>query len=419
MPRFIKLTLPVLVLVVLAAGGRAYLARESAQPGSAQRESGAGPAPAAAATAPMPVISAPVRVGVARAMVDAVGSLLADEAVVLSPEIDGRIQSLAFTEGQAVTRGQILVTLDTAEYEADVAQKEATVDLCQLKFSRARDHMGRKVMSKQDYDEAEASLKVAKAALALARARLAKTTLRAPFAGILGIRRVSPGDYVASGKALVNLEAIDPIKVGPPSALTPRRREEVSRITLSFTLERDPDAAAADVRDRVSRTRGALPREADEPVISKVEAEAQAWLAFASDRYSALEITDYVERYYVKDRLQSRRGGEHQHRFVPSGPLPRTYYDRSAPFRLSFNRCFHNPSTFVSSSLFSCFSGYKLSSIRASSSVLASLTASSHRTINHHCINSRMAISPSPTGSFRWASRSASRACGFGPLWNA
>jgi len=106
-----------------------------------------------------------------------------------------------------VARGDALIALDPAEYEADVAQKEATV---QLKFSRARDLMGRKVVSKQDYDEAEASLKVTKAALALARARLAKTTLRAPFAGILGLRRVSPGDYVSAGKELVNLEAIDP-----------------------------------------------------------------------------------------------------------------------------------------------------------------------------------------------------------------
>lgn len=128
MPRFIKLTLSALVLVALAAGGRAYLARESAQPGSAQGESGAGPAPAAAAIAapPMPVITVPVRVGIARVMVDAVGSLLADEAVVLRPEIDGRIQSLAFTEGQPVARGDALVALDPAEYEADVAPKEAT-----------------------------------------------------------------------------------------------------------------------------------------------------------------------------------------------------------------------------------------------------------------------------------------------------
>lgn len=64
---------------------------------------------------------------------DVVGSLLADEAVVLRPEINGRIQSLSFTEGQAVARGDALIGLDPAEYEADVAQKEATVELWQLK----------------------------------------------------------------------------------------------------------------------------------------------------------------------------------------------------------------------------------------------------------------------------------------------
>ncbi|MGH8578191.1 MAG: efflux RND transporter periplasmic adaptor subunit, partial [Gammaproteobacteria bacterium] len=99
MPRFIKLTLSALVLVALATGGRVYLARQSAQPGSTHRDSGAGPAPAAAAMAPqgIHVTTVPVRIGIARVMVDAVGSLLADEAVVLRPEIDGRIQSLAFT----------------------------------------------------------------------------------------------------------------------------------------------------------------------------------------------------------------------------------------------------------------------------------------------------------------------------------
>ena len=101
--------------------------------------------------------------------------------------------------------------------------------------------------------------------------------------------------------ALSGIEGVETIK-----SLS---REEVSQITLSFKLERDPDAAAADVRDRVARTRGVLPQEADESVISKVEADAQAimWLALASDRHSALEITDYADRY-VKDRLQSLPG---------------------------------------------------------------------------------------------------------------
>ncbi len=86
-------------------------------------------------------------------------------------------------------------------------------------------------------------------------------------------------------------------------------REEVSQITVDFNLERDADAAAADVRDRVSRARGQLPEEIEEPVIAKVDADAQAiiWLAFRSDRHGPLEITDYADRF-VQDRLQALSG---------------------------------------------------------------------------------------------------------------
>ncbi|MBM4200875.1 MAG: efflux RND transporter permease subunit, partial [Gammaproteobacteria bacterium] len=86
-------------------------------------------------------------------------------------------------------------------------------------------------------------------------------------------------------------------------------REEVSRISVEFTLSRDPDSAAADVRDRVSRVRGRLPEEIDEPIISKIDADAQPvlWLAFSSERHSALEITDIADRF-VQDRLQTLPG---------------------------------------------------------------------------------------------------------------
>ena len=75
-------------------------------------------------------------------------------------------------------------------------------------------------------------------------------------------------------------------------------REEVSQITVEFLLERDVDSAANDVRDRAARVRGQLPSEAEEPVVAKIEADAQAimWLAFSSERHSALEITDYADR---------------------------------------------------------------------------------------------------------------------------
>jgi len=86
-------------------------------------------------------------------------------------------------------------------------------------------------------------------------------------------------------------------------------REEVSQITVEFVLERATDAAANDVRDRVSRVRGLLPDEVDEPIIAKVEADAQAilWLRLFSDRHPALEISDYADRYVV-DRLKTLSG---------------------------------------------------------------------------------------------------------------
>ncbi len=86
-------------------------------------------------------------------------------------------------------------------------------------------------------------------------------------------------------------------------------REEVSQITVEFIRTRDPDAAASDVRDRVSRARGRLPDDVDEPVVAKIEADAQAiiWIAFSSDHHNQLEITDYASRI-VKDRLQTLSG---------------------------------------------------------------------------------------------------------------
>lgn len=86
-------------------------------------------------------------------------------------------------------------------------------------------------------------------------------------------------------------------------------REEVSQITVEFVRERNVDAAANDVRDRVARVRGRLPEGADESVVSKIEADAQAilWVAFSSTRHTPLQITDYADRY-VADTLKALTG---------------------------------------------------------------------------------------------------------------
>ena len=91
--------------------------------------------------------------------------------------------------------------------------------------------------------------------------------------------------------------------------ITSISRAESSQISVRFKLEREPDSAASDVRDRVSRVRNRLPDEVDEPVIAKVEADANPviWLAFSSDKHSPLEVTDVANRI-VKPRLQTLPG---------------------------------------------------------------------------------------------------------------
>ncbi len=100
------------------------------------------------------------------------------------------------------------------------------------------------------------------------------------------------------------LSAIDGIRV-----LRSTSRDEGSRITIEFNLDRDPDQAANDVRDRVSRARGRLPDEVDEPIIAKEEADAQPvlWMTFTSDRLSRTELTDIVDRV-AKQRIQTVPG---------------------------------------------------------------------------------------------------------------
>ncbi|MFN7277922.1 MAG: efflux RND transporter permease subunit, partial [Betaproteobacteria bacterium] len=86
-------------------------------------------------------------------------------------------------------------------------------------------------------------------------------------------------------------------------------REEVSTITVTFKNNRRADDAANDVRDRVARVRNLMPEAANEPIVAKVEADAQAilWLAFSSDRHNQLELSDYADRY-IADQLKSVEG---------------------------------------------------------------------------------------------------------------
>jgi len=179
----------------------------------------ASPAPTAQAVS-KPAPAAPARVAVAAVQevpfargLSAVGSLRSDESVVLRPEVAGRIQSIEFKEGQPVKQGQLLIRLDDSVPRAELAQARANLTLAQSHYRRAVELQGKGFVSQQARDESASTLKVQEAAVALAQARLDKMTISAPFAGIVGLRSVSVGDYVSQGQDLAPLEAIDPLKV--------------------------------------------------------------------------------------------------------------------------------------------------------------------------------------------------------------
>lgn len=143
----------------------------------------------------------------------AVGSIRSDESVTLRSEIAGRIVRIGFEEGQAVASGQLLFALDDSVHRAELDQARANHILARRNFDRANELFGRSLVSQADRDQAAANFEAASATLALAQARLDKTRLLAPFAGVTGLRLVSPGDYVNAGQDLVNLEAMRKVKV--------------------------------------------------------------------------------------------------------------------------------------------------------------------------------------------------------------
>jgi membrane fusion protein (multidrug efflux system) len=131
----------------------------------------------------------------------------------LRPEITGRIVEINFNEGGKVGKGQVLVRLDDSVAKAELQQAEANLSLASSQYRRATELSKQGFISKQARDESASQLRVQQAAVALAKARLDKTVILAPFDGLIGLRNVSVGDYVSPGIDLVPIESVDPLKV--------------------------------------------------------------------------------------------------------------------------------------------------------------------------------------------------------------
>lgn len=201
-------TLVTLLLAILAYGcGSKNDATAGQKAAAAKPATPSGPPPG------LPVKAVPVKIGAVIDEVTAVGSLLAEESVVIRPEIDGRIVGLHFQEGQAVPAGSRLVTIDGAEFEAQVAAVRADLNTELQRLERTKELFEQKFISKDALDVQQGNVARLQARLAEAQTHVAKTTIRAPFSGVLGLRQVSPGAYVKAGNDIVRLENLSSLKV--------------------------------------------------------------------------------------------------------------------------------------------------------------------------------------------------------------
>jgi len=161
----------------------------------------------------LPVESTLVKIATVFEEITSVGTLLAEEQVVIRSEIAGRILAIHFSEGQRVAANQLLITLDPAEYEARLAESQAAVKLNRLSFERTKDLLSKNLASHQTYDEAAAKLDESLARQQVDEISLKKTKIVAPFKGILGLRNLSQGAYIKEGQDLVTLVDKSSVKV--------------------------------------------------------------------------------------------------------------------------------------------------------------------------------------------------------------
>jgi len=144
---------------------------------------------------------------------NATGTLYSNESVVIATEIAGKVTQLFFDDGERVAAGQILLQLDQSVLTAERDRAQANLNLSEANIKRAERLLQEQAISERERDEAYAKWRLDEASLRLTEAQLAKTVIRAPFSGLLGLRHVSIGEYLQPGEPIVNLDDIDPIKV--------------------------------------------------------------------------------------------------------------------------------------------------------------------------------------------------------------
>ena len=141
----------------------------------------------------------------------AIGTINAIQGVTITPEIAGTVTEISFDSGVVVAKGDLLVRLDTSSEEAQLRAVQAQLELARINLTREQSLRKETIGSQSDLDSAEATMKQTEANADAIRATIAKKTIRAPFAGQLGIRQINLGQYLDAGKPIVWLQTVTPV----------------------------------------------------------------------------------------------------------------------------------------------------------------------------------------------------------------
>jgi membrane fusion protein, multidrug efflux system len=208
----------------------------------------------------------------------AVGSLRSKQNVMLRPEVSGRVQSLGFTDGGRVRRGDVIMQLEDGLQRAEVRQAEAQMSIARANFKRNQELVAQNFVAQRVLDESAANVQVAEAQVSLACARWDRMRVVAPFDGTVGIRNVNLGDYVKDGADLVNLEDLTSMFVDfrmPERFIGKIRRDQAIEMQLDampgrqFKAKIEAIDPQLDANGRSVLVRAVLPNTPGEPLAQR------------------------------------------------------------------------------------------------------------------------------------------------------
>jgi membrane fusion protein, multidrug efflux system len=165
---------------------------------------------------------------------NAIGTMAAVQGVTVSADLPGTVDSIGFESAQVVHEGEVLALLDTRQEQAQLAAAEAQRELARLNYERMQGLLTGNVISQAEFDRATADFRQTQAHVGEIRAAIERKTIRAPFSGVLGIRRVNLGQYMSGGDALVTLQSMNPIYVNfgvPQQSVAQMRAGRTVRVT--------------------------------------------------------------------------------------------------------------------------------------------------------------------------------------------